>query len=553
MLKQLSIRNYAIIDELDIRFDAGLNILTGETGAGKSIILGALSMVLGERADTKVLFHKEAKCLVEATFDAHTAELKNLLHENDLDVDAQTVLRREINAAGKSRAFVNDTPVSLQVMKSVGALLVNLHSQHETLELMQAGFQLNTIDAIAGNKSLLAEYQPLFADYKRMLAELSSLEAQQQSATSENDYLLFQLNELNEANLQLNEQKELEEELGTLSNAEAIKASLQKAFSLMDESDVSITSLLAEVGAELKAVQNFNTQLHALHERLQTVIIELKDLSRETEKLNDEVSVQPLRLQEVNERLMLLHRLCKKHQVTDADALLPVMEKLETKVGKIANLEAEIEKLRKQIIQLEKELKAKAEKLHTQRVAAASGMLQAATALLKNVGMPDAAFDVAVSFSPDRQLTSTGFSEVEFLFSANKGIAPQPLKSVASGGELSRLMLCIKSLLADAGALPTMIFDEIDTGISGEVAKQVGVVMKQLSKHHQLICITHLPQIATAGSAHYFIFKDNSSGIARTRIRKLNEEERVMEIAKMLSGNKLTDAALANARELMSV
>ena len=552
MLQSISIRNYAIIDELEINFDSGLNIMTGETGAGKSIILGALGLVLGERADSKVLFDKEAKCLVEATFNVQTDALETALESNDLDHQTLTILRREINAAGKSRAFINDTPVSLQLLKSVGALLVNLHSQHETLSLMEAGFQLNTVDTFAGNKNLLAEYQPLFNQYKKHISELAVLEKQQLNADTENDFLLFQLNELREANLQADEQHQLEEELSTLSNAESIKTALQKAYSLMDENEISVTSLLSEISTELKSMQQFSSNLSSLHERIQTLLIEIKDIVRDTEKLNDDISVQPERLMDVNERLILLHRLCKKHQALNADELISIMEQLEEKVGKGADVEKEIEALKLTISKEDTQLLKLADTLHKNRDKASTGISKTVVELLKKVGMPEGSFVVSIKHTNHKQLNESGFSEVEFLFSANKGIAPQTLKSVASGGELSRLMLCIKSLLADAGELPTMIFDEIDTCISGEVAQRVGFVMKDLSKHHQLICITHLPQIATAGSTHFFIYKDNSKGVTRTRIRKLNGEERIVEIAKMLSGDKLTDAAMANARALIA-
>ena len=551
MLQSISIRNYAIIDELEINFDSGLNIMTGETGAGKSIILGALGLVLGERADSKVLFDKEAKCLVEATFNVQTDTLKIALESNDLDYETHTVLRREINAASKSRAFINDTPVTLQLLKSVGALLVNLHSQHETLSLMEAGFQLNTVDIYAGNKQLLAEYQPLFVQYKKHIAALAILEKQQSNANTENDFLLFQLNELRETNLQAGEQQQLEDELSTLSNAESIKAALQKAYNLMDENEISVTTLLSEISVETKSIQQFSASLSSLHERIQTLLIEIKDIVRDTEKLNDDISVQPERLMEVNERLIQLHRLCKKHQVINADELIAIMEQLEEKAGKGAHVEKEIEVLKLTILKEESLLLKLAESLHKNRDKSSTGISKIVIELLKKVGMPEGSFVASVKHTTQKQLNDSGFSEVEFLFSANKGIAPQTLKSVASGGELSRLMLCIKSLLADAGELPTMIFDEIDTGISGEVAQRVGLVMKDLSKHHQLICITHLPQIATAGSTHFYIYKDNSKGVTRTRIRKLNGEERIVEIAKMLSGDKLTDAAMANARALI--
>jgi DNA repair protein RecN (Recombination protein N) len=551
MLKSLSIHNYAIIHELEINFGTGLNTMTGETGAGKSIILGALSLVLGERADTKVLFKQQEKCTVEAVFDQPSEIIKQLLEANELDCESETVLRREINASGKSRAFVNDTPVTLQVLKTIGEHLVNLHSQHETLSLTESGFQLEALDALAQNKLALAQYTAQFQQFKKDTVKLQNLVAQLQSATAENDFILFQLNELKEAHIEAGEQLQLEEEQSTLSNAESIKNAIQKTIGLIDEQEISVNALLAEATTELKQVKNFNKQVAELNERLQTIAIELKDIFRELENLADDVSIQPERLAEVNERLLLVHRLCKKHHVENADKLIEIQTHLAEKTSQNLHLENEIAALQKQLANTEIQLRKQAEILHEKRVKTAPIFAKQVSELLQKVGMPNASFLVEVKHTAEKQINENGFSDVQLLFSANKGIAPQPLKNVASGGELSRLMLCVKSVLAEAETLPTMIFDEIDTGISGEVAKRVGELMKQLSKNHQLICITHLPQIATAGKQHFHIFKEVKGDHTHTRIKLLSPEERLREVAKMLSGENITQAALANAKELI--
>ena len=551
MLKSISIQNYAIIDELEINFGSGLNTMTGETGAGKSIILGALALVLGERADTKVLFNQQQKCTVEAIFGKSSPALEQLLAANELDCEPETVLRREINASGKSRAFVNDTPVTLQVLKNIGEQLVNLHSQHETLSLAESGFQMEMLDTLAQNKPLLSSYTAQYFQHKKDVAQLENLQAQLRQATAENDFFSFQLHELNEAKIEAGEQLQLEEEQSTLSNAENIKIAIQKVAGFIDEQEISIIGLLSESINELKPVKSFNKQLAELSERLHSTTIELKDIFRELENLSDDISIQPERLATINERLLLLHKLCKKHQVENADNLLEITLQLQEKNTQNTQLESNIAALQKAIKTSEEKLLQTAQLLHANRTNAAPSFSKQVKELLQKVGMPNATFLVEVNFTQHQQLSPTGFSEVQLLFSANKGIAPQALKNVASGGELSRLMLCIKSVLAEAATLPTMIFDEIDTGISGEVAKRVGELMKQLSQHHQLICITHLPQIATAGKQHFHIYKELQGERTHTRIKQLNSEERLHEVAKMLSGENITPAALANAKELI--
>lgn len=551
MLVSISIQNYAIIDELKIDFGKGLNTITGETGAGKSIVLGALSLVLGERADTKVLFNQAQKCIVEAVFDAPSKKIKALLKKYELDCEAETILRREISATGKSRAFVNDTPVTLAILKNIGEHLVDLHAQHETLSLTESGFQLDSLDTLAQNESLLSIYSQEFSTYKKDCALLENLIEKQRKVAAENDFISFLLNELSEAKIEQGEQQQLEEEQSTLSNAENIKSAIQKVLNFLDEQEVSINALLTESLAELRPVKKFNRHLEETSARLESVSVELNDIYRELENLADDVSVQPERLMEVNDRLLLFHKLCKKHQVISADDLLKIEEALSDKTSQNLNLENEIAALQKAVTIAEKSLKSKAETLHQNRIKTAPDFAKQVSMLLQKVGMNNASFEINVNYTSSQQLSDTGFSTVQMLFSANRGIAPQALKNVASGGELSRLMLCIKSILAQAETLPSMIFDEIDTGISGEVAKRVGELMKQLSKHHQLICITHLPQIATAGKHHFHIYKEVKDGQSRTRIKLLNNDERLQEVAKMLSGENVTQAALDNARELI--
>lgn len=551
MLKSLSIQNYAIIDELEINFGSGLNTMTGETGAGKSIILGALSLVLGERADIKSLFNQQRKCVIEAIFGKPSKALEKLLKQNELDFDSETILRREITSAGKSRAFVNDTPVTLQLLKSIGEHLVNLHSQHETLSLTESGFQLEAIDIISKNKDLLAEYTTLFSTYKKNIATLESLKAKQQQAAAENDFITFQLNELNEAKLEAGEQTLLEEEQSTLSNAESIKLSIQKVLNVLDEQEFSVLSMLNDCFTELKQTAAYNKQIAEAKTRLESITVELKDVLRELDNLSDAISIQPERLAEVNERLLLLHRLCKKHHVSQVEELLEIEAQLQVKTTQNFSLENEILALQKNIEANKIQLLKQAETLHGKRLKTSPLFSKQITSLLQKVGMPNAAFSVEINLTPNSELNETGFSDVQMLFSANKGIALQTLKSVASGGELSRLMLCIKTVLAEAETLPTMIFDEIDTGISGEVAKRVGELMKQISAHHQIICITHLPQIATAGKQHFYIYKEVKNNQTSTRIKLLNNDERLTEVAKMLSGENITAAALATAKELI--
>jgi DNA repair protein RecN (Recombination protein N) len=551
MLNRLIIKNYAIIDRLEIAFDEHLNIITGETGAGKSILLGALNLILGERADTKVLYNQEDKCVVEANFAIQQKELADFFEQNELDFEPNTIVRREINQNGKSRAFVNDTPVNLSLLKELGEKLVNLHSQHETLELTKSGFQMNVVDTLAKNKPLLEQYRQAFRLYKKHELALRDLITQNQNASAELDYLQYQWKELDEAKLEKDEQQELETEQNTLSNIDEIKRALLAATTLLTNGETNAIDQLNDVQSQLKNVKNYNTEIAALADRLHSTQVELKDIANELGQLEDDASLDPERLEEVSQRLSLIYRLEKKHSVATIDDLLAIQDSLIERIALVDNGTEQISKLQLSLQAELKKLNELALQLHQAREKVLREFQNNVVVLLTKVGMPNATFKVEIQKSNQQILNDFGFTEIKFLFSANKGFAPQEIKEVASGGELSRLMLCIKSLIADIDDMPTLIFDEIDNGISGSVAMKVGEIMKNLSRYHQLICITHLPQIAKTADQHLYIYKEETTHRTNTRIKRLNEEERILEIAKMLSGENISEASLANAKELI--
>ena len=552
MLHRLTIKNYAIIEQLEIAFSDRMNIITGETGAGKSILLGALSLILGDRADTKVLYDKDEKCVVEADFEIENKNLKSFFEANELDFETHTIVRREINQSGKSRAFVNDTPVTLAVLKELGEKLMNLHNQHETLDLIKAGFQLQIVDALARNKSLLLEYKQKYQLYKKGLNKLDELTELAKSSSAEMDYLHFQLKELAEAKLEAGEQEMLEKEQGSLSNVEEIKKAVQAAAQILANAEISVVDQLIEVQSSLKPIRSFNKDILALSERLQSAYEEIKDIASELESVQDSTSLDPEKLDMINQRLTVIYRLQKKHNALSLDELLKIQQDLEEKISSVETNSNEIEILSADLDKQFKVLSNLADQLHAAREKVLRDFQTHVVVLLAKVGMPNAVFKVEIKKLAPNQLNENGSTDLRFLFSANKGFAPLEIKEVASGGELSRLMLCIKSLVADADALPTMIFDEIDSGISGEVALKVGEIMKKLSRNHQLICITHLPQIARTGDMHLYIYKEIKDNRTQTKMRELKGEERIIEIAKMLSGNKVSEASLANARELIA-
>ncbi len=550
MLQKLSIANYAIIEKLDVQLSDSLNIITGETGAGKSIIIGALSLALGQRADGKSLLNKNEKCVVEATFDVGKYDLKCFFRENDLDYDKTLIVRRELTPAGKSRSFVNDTPVNLSVLKELGEQLVNLHSQHETLALNNSLFQLEMVDALVGHEKLLVEFRGKYDGYRSLQAEIESLIAQNQHIT-DRDYLEFQFKELEEAGLNETEQESLESELKTLENAEEIKGTLDNASGLLQQSDYSVLSQLRALGALLKKVSSFNSSVKDLAARTDSVQIELQDVANEIENLNESITVDPEKMNVLSERLNLLNRLQQKHRTQNIQELLAIKDTLEQKLKSFEVLEKELSEKQGRLETIRKEMEATGEKIHANRNKQKPLIEKEVMSLLKEVGMPNARFEIDIEKLPFEKVTPLGFDKVTFLFSANKGSQLEDLRSVASGGELSRLMLALKSLLAEGVSMPTLIFDEIDTGISGETSIKVGVLLEKLGKSHQVIIITHLPQIARIGDTHFFAYKNDIDDKTVTNLKKLNEKERVIEIAKMIGGEKYSDKALANAKELL--
>ncbi|OCX50711.1 DNA repair protein RecN [Mucilaginibacter sp. PPCGB 2223] len=549
MLKKLSISNYALIDNLEIGFADGLNILTGETGAGKSIILGALSLILGQRAESRYFFNQQKKCVIEGTFLIGEFHIKAFFEENDLDYENETVLRREISADGKSRAFVNDTPVNLNVLKQLGEMLIDIHSQHATLEINDAGFQLLVVDSVAKHNDLLLQYRIGHKVYKQLQSKLQLLIGQSDKAKAELDYQQFQFDELEKANLTADEQPALELELATLNNAEEIKRNLLGAYHLMNEGEISALLQLKEAGHHLSSLEKFNPAIGELHQRLNSSIIELKDIAAEIDDLEQRTNIDEERAAEINNRLNLIYTLQKKHRVNTNDELLAIQDELSEKIQQALFGDEEIAAMQKQIGIEKDKLRQLAAELSKQRAAAIPSIEKQVQVSLAGMGMEHAILKIENTIAGD--FDQNGIDHIRFLFSANKGHTLAEMSKVASGGELSRLMLAIKSLIASYTALPTIIFDEIDTGVSGEVANKVGQVMEQLSQNLQVITITHLPQIASKGQSHYFVYKDNETATTYTRIKQLNENERILEIAKMLSGDNPGESALQNARELL--
>jgi len=561
MLQRLSISNYALIDNLEISFDKGLNILTGETGAGKSIILGALSLILGQRAESRYFFNQQKKCVIEGSFKIEGFHLKSFFEDNDLDYEAETVLRREISADGKSRAFVNDTPVNLTVLKALGEKLIDIHSQHATLEINDPEFQLLVVDSVAKHDGLLNDYRTKFKSYKKSINKLQQLIEESDKAKADLDYYQFQFDELEKANLAADEQDQLEQELYTLNNAEEIKRNLLGANYLMNEGETSALIQLREAGHQLSILEKFNPEITELHQRLNSAIIELKDIANEIEEIEQRTHTNEPRANDINTRLSIIYTLQKKHRVNTNAELLQIMDELSGKIQQAIFGDEVIEKLQKQLAEDRKELDGLATKLSANRAKAIPVIEKDVLKTLAEMGMENSnlkieatpAENAAGRNSPLGGLGDSGIDVIRFLFSANKGHALAEMSKVASGGELSRLMLSIKSLVAQNTALPTIIFDEIDTGVSGEVANKVGQIMEKLADNLQVITITHLPQIASKGQSHYFVYKDDEGAITNTRIKQLGEQERVLEIAKMLSGDKPGESALQNARELLSL
>lgn len=553
MLRQLTIQNYAIIDELTIDFDERLNIITGETGAGKSILMGALSLILGERADTSVLVTKERKCIIEGYFTAgKKAAVNHFLQQNDFEEATETdhsiVIRREIGSNGKSRAFINDTPATLQQLKELAGLLVDLHQQFDTLELGDSDFQRTVIDALASNENILATHQQYFKEWTNVLAAFNELQTQKAALQKEADYNQYLCNELEELSLKENELEQLEEELKLLSNAEEIKTVLDKVALELSNSEDPVVARIKQLNNSLQTMQSLVAELPALSDRLKASQIELQDIADELERINNTIHFDAQRIDWVNQRLSDGYKLIKKHGVTSTAELLAIQTELSNKLFAAVAIDEAILAKQVQANDLMHQLKQTAKQITAARNKVIAPFEQSVNALLKQVGMPNAQIKVSLQTVA---LGAYGVEQVEFLFDANNSNRFEPIRKVASGGELSRLMLCIKSLVAEFIDLPTMIFDEIDTGISGEAAKQVGLIMQQMAIKRQIICITHQPQIAGKANAHYFVYKENKNNQIKTNIKILNNEERITAIAQMLSGEKPTAAALENAKEMI--
>ncbi len=549
MLQKLHIQNYAIIDEIAIDFSASLNIITGETGAGKSILMGALSLILGERADSATLMDKEKKCMVEGFFTSNgRKEIKQFLKANELDIEEELTIRREIAISGKSRAFINDTPVNLGQLKALSSLLVDLHQQFDTLELGDSDFQREVLDALAGNGNLLQEYVTMYHQYSKAKKELLELQQQQAEANTALDYNQFLFDELDEARLKENELEKLDAELKLLSNAENVKQQLGAIYFELKDSDLPIVQQLKSLSNKLNSLTQYHTSIEELTKRLIGATVELKDIGDELETIDGSVLYSAERIQIVNDKISVGYKLLKKHNVNSTAELLSIKEVLQQKLSDILNISESIIAKEQATEALLQKCTQQAGVISTNRNNAIKPFTEKVNALLAQVGMPNAQLKVQLL---KVALNIDGTDNIEFLFDANKSNRFEPLRKVASGGELSRIMLCIKSLVAKKLQLPTLIFDEIDTGISGEAAKQVGVIMKELSAGHQLLAITHQPQIAAKANAHYFVYKSTKGNKVNTAIRLLTNDERITAVAQMLSGEKPTAAALENAREMV--
>ncbi len=550
MLRKIHIQNYALIDHLEIDFQKGLNIITGETGAGKSILLGALTLILGQRADTSVLKDKTKNCIIEGEFDVSDYDLEDFFASNDIEFDKTTIIRRQINDSGKSRAFINETPVNLNQLKELGDLLIDIHSQHENLLLSNSLFQLKVIDSFASLKNDVLAYRNKFNSYRELKQRLIKFEEDAQSATRDFDYLKHQLTELTSANLKADELVELEALQKQLTHASEIKESLQFSYESLNKDTASVLAMLKDTIHSLKRISQFYQPAINIEQRIESCRIEIKDIVTEIDALNSKVDVDDELLDKVSKRIDLIYTLFQKHRVTSIDELISLRNSIEEKVNYISGLDFNLENLRKDLKIAESDLMRVATDISKKRKSSISQVEKSVTDLLVQLGILHAAFKIDIQQLQDFQ--PWGIDKITFFFTANKQVAPMELSRVASGGELSRLMLSLKSLLVKSSGLPTIIFDEIDTGVSGEIADKMGTIIHEMANGMQVINITHLPQIAAKGKTHFLVYKDNLSAQSATRIKLLNPDERVIEIAKMLSGEKLTDAALSNAKELLS-
>jgi len=550
VLSNLSIKNYALIDALNVSFSKGFTIITGETGAGKSILLGGLSLVLGKRADLSALRDADKKCVIEAEFEVKKYKLQSFFKKNDLDYEDLTIVRREILPSGKSRAFINDTPITLDILSQLGNQLIDVHSQHQTLQLGDNDFQLKVIDALADNSAILSAYSERLDIYKKTSKKLEQLVDFQKNADKEYEYNSFLLKELDEASLKIGMQEELESQYEQLNNVEGIKEQLSKSEQLLNDEQLGIIGLLGELKQAANKLSVLGNQYSSLNERIQSVFIEMDDIASEIQTYHEQLEANPQLLDEVGGKLQLLFNLQKKHAALNIEELLKIKEELSNKVGVTENLDANIAQLQEELSNSKKLLLLEAEKLSKRRGAVLENLKQQLEDSLSSLGMPSASFQIGLD--PSDTFKSNGKDDLTFLFSANKGSNYGVLKKVASGGELSRIMLTIKSILAKYDHLPTMMFDEIDTGVSGEISNRMGDIMARMSKTMQVFSITHLPQVASKGNEHFKVYKTEDGDTTNTRMKKLTVDERVVELAEMLGGADLSDSALAHARQLLN-
>ena len=548
LLKHLTIKNYALIKHLVLDPSGQLNVVTGETGAGKSIMLGAIGLLKGNRADTKVLWDENEKCITEGIFEIGSYKLKSFFKSEDLDYDDTTVIRREISPGGKSRAFINDTPVTLDVMKKLGSMLMDVHSQHETLQLGNQDFQLKLIDSYADNQKLLEAYEDAWKIFLEKKKAFETLTSEADTLRQEADYINFQLDELVKANLEVGEQEKMESESKIMEHAEDIKGRFNSVMELLSRSEFASRNSLSEARTHLQQVASFSAQYEAISQRLESLVIELDDILSEIEKEEERIEFDPERAEFIKERINLIYRLLKKHRTQNVKELLALQEELHRKSTITSNLDDALIQAKTQFQKSETDLSNRASKLSAARKKVFEPLCKELVRLLKELGIPEAVLKIE---QKPAQPSSTGSDVLDILFSANKGVAPKPLAQVASGGEFSRLMFCIKYVMAAKTSMPTLVLDEIDNGVSGEIAMKLGSLMKTMAKHHQLITISHLPQIAAKADAHYFVYKDNSSSKTISNIKALNEQERIEEIAKMIGGAKPSKVAFENAKELI--